>query len=192
MVVASTYEHLRSTPACQSSKTKKRKVFFFCLSFSLALPLRQTENKLQWFLPLVMPVSCLCRPRRCVCVLALTPLVHRGGRGLAPLPPGHPPPLPPPKYKRSVILCFERHECVAVWASEMWEAVCSEACFFFSFFFEGLDRVGEGGRVANFFVHSRPLSPDWRWQKKLIKRWNKWTKTANYVWFSVSNIHCNC
>lgn len=55
--------------------------------------------------------------------------------------PGH-----PPQYKRSVIFCFERHECVAVWASEMCEAVCSEACVSF----EGLDRVGEGGRVANF------------------------------------------
>lgn len=48
-----------------------------------------------------------------------------------------------------------------MWASEMWEAVCSEACGSI----EGLDRVGEGGRVAKFFVHSRPLSPDWRWQK---------------------------
>lgn len=54
--------------------------------------------------------------------------------------PGHPP------IQRSVTFCFERHECVAVWASEMCEAVCSEACVSF----EGLDRVGEGGRVANF------------------------------------------
>lgn len=33
-----------------------------------------------------------------------------------------------------------------MWASEMWEAVCSEVCVSF----EGLNRVGEGGRVANF------------------------------------------
>lgn len=85
-------------------------------------------------------------------------------RGLA--RPSHPhaaaPAIPPPKYKRSVIFLlflflffFERRECVAVWASGMCEAVCSEVCVsFFFFFFEGLNRVGEGGRVAKTFFCS--------------------------------------
>lgn len=54
----------------------------------------------------------------------------------------------PQIQKKSVVSFLRGRECVAVWASEMWEAVCSEVCVSF---FEGLDRVGEGGRVANVF-----------------------------------------
>lgn len=56
--------------------------------------------------------------------------------------------IPQIQKKRSVVSFLRGRERVAAWASEMWEAVCSEVCVSF---FEGLDRVGEGGRVANFF-----------------------------------------
>lgn len=136
-------------------------------------------------------LSCLCRSLRGVRVLC----AHTSrppGRfegSLAPPTPTPPPrPSPPPKYKRSVIFLlflfyffFERRECVAVWASGMCEAVCSEVCVsFFFFFFEGLNRVGEGGRVAKTFFCSLEAFVTWLEMAK-IKRWNKWTKTANYV-----------
>lgn len=79
-----------------------------------------------------------------------------GCEGLTPAVTPPPPFLPttPPVQTECSILC------VAVWASF---AVRRAPL-------EGLHRVG-GGRVVElqtFFVHSRPLSPDWRWQKIYI------------------------
>lgn len=135
MVVASTCEHLRSTPACQSSKTKKREFFFFFKPPPLS---RRTETNFS-------DLPSWCQSLVCVEVwgawgsCALTPLIHWGSWGLTPLPHSS------PNTKR-VLYCFVRHECVAVWSSEMWEAVCSEACVSF----EGLDRLGRVVELQTF------------------------------------------
>ncbi len=123
MVVASTWEHLRSTQHVKALKPRKEKFFFSP---------QKNRNKLQWF-TLVMPVSCLCRSVRVLCTRTSRPLGQSRAHPAAPLIP---------QYKKC-LSCFERHECEAVWSSEMWEAVCSEACVSFWGTRSGLGRVVE-------------------------------------------------
>lgn len=161
LALKSTWGPLQHVKALKPRKEK-------CLFFSLSSPPSKNRNKLQWF-TLVMPVSCLCRSLRGVRVLCAHTSRSPGQPRARPPParPGHPP-------SAKGVFCFERREWSGVGLRNVGGGLQWGVCFFLR------DSIGLGRVVELQTFCSLEAFVTWLEMAK-IKRWNKWTKTANYV-----------